>query len=217
MHIESIADRVRQIRRELGSPSQEAFGKPLGVTKSAVGQWENGKTEPSAETIFKIERIYKYRAQWIQTGEPPKLVEPRSLVVREPSNVEPAESPGTVPIISWVNAGGWREAIADADSFEGWAHVTVQVRRHTFALRVQGDSMEPDFPAGVFIVVEPDMDPQPGDFVIARNGDEATFKQLVKDGADWYLKPLNPRYPIKPLESPCKIIGVVREQVRRYR
>lgn len=77
--------------------------------------------------------------------------------------------------------------------------------------------MEPDFPAGVFIVVEPDMDPQPGDYVIAKNGDEATFKQLVKDGADWYLKPLNPRYPIKPLESPCKIIGVVREQVRRYR
>lgn len=177
----------------------------------------NGKTEPSAETILKIERIYKYRAQWIQTGEPPKRLEPRSLVVSEPSNVEPAESPGTVPILSWVNAGEWRETIADADSFEGWAHVTVQVRRYTFALRVQGDSMEPDFPAGVFIVVEPDMDPQPGDYVIAKNGDEATFKQLVKDGADWYLKPLNPRYPIKPLESPCKIIGVVREQVRRYR
>jgi SOS-response transcriptional repressor LexA len=217
MNIDSIANRIRQIRSEIGNPSQEAFGKPLSITKSAVGQWENGKTEPSAETILKIERIYGYRAQWIQTGELPKLVREMGRMTNEPSNIIPAESPGRVPILSWVNAGEWREAMSDASTFEGWAHVTVQVRRYTFALRVHGDSMEPDFPAGVFIVVEPDMDPQPGDFVIAINGEEATFKQLVKDGADWYLKPLNPRYPIKPLESPCKIIGVVREQVRRYR
>jgi len=53
--------------------------------------------------------------------------------------------------------------------------------------------------------------------VIAKNGDDATFKQLVKDGSDWLLKPLNDRYPIKPLESPCKIIGVVRSLERRFR
>lgn len=39
MQTETIADRIRQIRRELGNPSQQDFGKPLGVTKSAVGQW----------------------------------------------------------------------------------------------------------------------------------------------------------------------------------
>lgn len=100
---------------------------------------------------------------------------------------------------------------------EDWIETTVPIKEHTFALRVEGDSMEPEFPAGVLIVVEPDLDPQPGDYVIAKNGDEATFKQLVKDGPDWYLKPINKRYPIKPLESPCKIIGVVREQARRYR
>lgn len=220
MNIESIADRVRQIRRELGITSQEAFGKPLGVTKSAVGQWENGKTEPSAETILKIERIYKYRAQWIQTGEPPKKVEPSGLEVRESPNVYPGpQVRGVVPLISWVSAGQWREVIdaLEPGGAEEWIETTAPILRHTFALRVSGDSMEPDFPAGVFIVVEPDIDPQQGDFVIARNGDEATFKQLVKDGADWYLKPLNPRYPIKPLESPCKIIGVVREAIRRFR
>jgi hypothetical protein len=44
-------------------------------------------------------------------------------------------------------------------------------------LRVQGDSMTPDFPHGCIIVVEPELDPLPGDYVIAKNGDdEATFK-----------------------------------------
>ena len=68
----------------------------------------------------------------------------------------------------------------------------------------------------MILIVEPDMDAQPNDFVIAKNGDEATFKQLVKDGADFYLKPLNPRYPIKPLAD-TRIIGVVREVLRRFR
>ena len=84
------------------------------------------------------------------------------------------------------------------------------VRQHTFALRVIGDSMEPKFQEGTILIVEPEMDANPGDYVIVKNGnDETTFKQLIKDGADWYLKPLNERYPIKPLGA-SNIIGVVR-------
>lgn len=89
MQIDTIAARVRQIRRELGNPSQQDFGKPLGVTKSAVGQWESGKTDPSAETLFKIELAYRYRAKWIQTGEPPKLVESAPPAIHDPSNISP--------------------------------------------------------------------------------------------------------------------------------
>ena len=86
----------------------------------------------------------------------------------------------------------------------------------SYALRVIGDSMEPEFPEGMILIVEPEMDFAPNDFVIVKNGDEATFKQLIKDGLDWYLKPLNPRYPIKPLGN-SKIIGVVREATRRLK
>lgn len=91
------------------------------------------------------------------------------------------------------------------------------VNRHTFALRVTGDSMEPEFREGMIIIVEPELDPVPGDFIIAKNGDgETTFKQLVRDGSDWYLKPLNERYPIKPLGK-SKVVGVVRAVERRFR
>lgn len=94
---------------------------------------------------------------------------------------------------------------------------TVPVNRYTFALRVSGDSMQPKFNDGDVLVVEPEMDPNPGDYVIAKNGsEETTFKQLVKDGADWYLKPLNERYPIKPLGK-STIVGVVRAVEMRLR
>lgn len=94
---------------------------------------------------------------------------------------------------------------------------TVPIRRHTFAVRVMGDSMEPKFTEGMVLVVEPDLEADPGDYVIAKNGsDQTTFKQLIKDGADLYLKPLNDRYPIKLLGD-STIIGVVRSVELRLR
>ena len=88
---------------------------------------------------------------------------------------------------------------------------TVPIKRHTYALKVRGDSMEPLFPEGMLLIVEPEADAVHGSFVIVKNGDEeATFKQLIKDGNDWLLKPLNQRYPIKTLTKDMEICGVVR-------
>jgi len=125
---------------------------------------------------------------------------------------------GRVPLISFVQAGDFVEVVDNFHPGDGedWIDVTCPVNRHTFALRVVGDSMEPQFPAGMVIIVEPDMAAEPGNFVIAKNGDEATFKQLIRDGGDWYLKPVNPRYPIKPLGE-ARIIGVVRQATIVFR
>ena len=99
--------------------------------------------------------------------------------------------------------------------------VSVEVNRHTYALRVHGDSMVSEvgdsFPEGSIIVIEPELAALAGDYVIALNDqNETTFKQLVKDGGDLYLKPLNTRYPIKALGS-AKIIGVEREFTKQFR
>lgn len=128
---------------------------------------------------------------------------------------------GHVPLISNVQAGMYRDFIDNLlhpgeGKYEMIA-TTVPIKRHTFAVRVMGDSMEPKFTEGMVLVVEPDLEPDPGDYVIAKNGsDQTTFKQLIKDGADWYLKPLNDRYPIKLLGD-STIIGVVRSVELRLR
>lgn len=79
------------------------------------------------------------------------------------------------------------------------------------------DSMEPEFMEGAIIIVEPDMNASPGDFVIARTpSGETTLKRLIQNGTVLYLKPPNPRYEIFPLDD-SEIIGVVRGQEKRYR
>lgn len=126
---------------------------------------------------------------------------------------------GSVPLISWVQAGDYAEAIDNLSPDEGERiETTVPVKAHTYALRVTGDSMEPEFPEGCIIIVEPEMEPRHGDYAIVKNGhNEATFKQIIQDGADWYLKPINPRYPVKPLPKGAVICGVVRGMERRFR
>jgi SOS-response transcriptional repressor LexA len=114
-----------------------------------------------------------------------------------------------VPIISWVSAGRWREPDVALDEPLEWLPVTFKTP-NVFGLRVDGDSMEPDFPPGTIIFVDPDRKAEAMNLVIALNGDdEATFKRLTKEGGVWYLTPLNPRYPLQKLDSLCKIIGVV--------
>jgi len=127
-----------------------------------------------------------------------------------------------VPLVSEVEAGDYTVI----DNFKPQGNfdtvpVSVPVKRHTYALAVQGDSMVSDagdsFPPGSIIVVEPELAAVPGDYVIALHGDGATtFKQLVKDGGELYLKPLNARYPIKRLDG-AKVVGVVREFSKRFR
>jgi SOS-response transcriptional repressor LexA len=202
---------VKTARAKLGK-TQEEFAEMYNCTKGNVSAWENARHEPAYALLRDMaERSGIPLPQSALTSHP--------LDTEKQENTEPGPSiTGKVPLISWVQAGDFKQIIDEfsSESYEDTVHATVCVNQYTFALRVKGDSMEPDFPEGIIIIVEPEMDFQPGDFVIARTGDEAVFKQIVKDGSDWYLKPLNPRYPIKPLGN-AQIIGVVREAIRKFR
>lgn len=99
--------------------------------------------------------------------------------------------------------------------------VTVPVKRHTYALRVHGDSMVSEmadsFPESSILMVEPEMEALTSDYVIALNEhNQTTFKQLMCDGGDLYMRQLSTRYLIKPQGS-TRVIGAVREFTKRFR
>jgi SOS-response transcriptional repressor LexA len=99
----------------------------------------------------------------------------------------------------------------------------VRVGPHAYALRVVGDSMtnphgSPSFPEGTVIILDPEREAAPGKYVVVRQkGDsEVTFKQLVRDGGRFYLKPLNPRYPILEMNEDAVICGVLVQAVMDF-
>lgn len=210
--------KLRSIRDELGGDT--ALSEVLGKSLSQIGQiiGENYTRNIGSRLARQIEPKIKKPAGWLDSLSP--------LLNQELAdyNVESAVSrTSQVPLISWVAAGGYLETqdLFNVGDSEELIDTGLKTSKNAFALRVRGDSMTStdgvSFPDGIIIVVEPTMQPEPGDYVIVNNGDnEATFKQLIKDGSDWYLKPLNTRYPMKPLGS-SKVIGVVREAIIKLR
>jgi SOS-response transcriptional repressor LexA len=200
---------IQQGRLRLGLSKQQ-FAEAVGVSRGAVQQWEreNG-TAPKRKTQPKVAELLGISVGELMSG----------------SNVTSAsaDTRGMVPLVSEVQAGEY----TTIDNFHpgrsglDLVPVNIDVRRHTFALRVHGDSMvsasHNSFPEGSILIVEPEMEAIEGDYVIAKNAaGQTTFKQLVKDSGESYLKPLNPSYSTEPLGS-ALIIGVVREFYKRFR
>jgi len=86
-----------------------------------------------------------------------------------------------------------------------------------YALRVLGDSMEPEFADGCVIIVDPGYVPRDGSYVIVEFAGDVFFRQLVFDGERRFLKPLNPKYGGFELTAPYRVRGGVVQQAGRRR
>ncbi|ODU09380.1 MAG: hypothetical protein ABS84_08140 [Rubrivivax sp. SCN 71-131] len=82
----------------------------------------------------------------------------------------------------------------------------------SFALRVLGDDMAPEFRHGEIVIIEPDGAVGDGRFVLARHGEGWLLRQLLRHGEAWVLHALNDARgdaPDLPLTDLAAVRGVV--------
>lgn len=79
----------------------------------------------------------------------------------------------------------------------------------SFALRVLGTSMEPEFNEGEVIIIEPAGQLRDGSYVLAMHSGEWIFRQLCRVGEGWCLHALNPAFPDLALDDLSGIRGVI--------
>lgn len=79
----------------------------------------------------------------------------------------------------------------------------------SFALRVLGQSMAPEFDEGEIVIVEPEGLARDGSYVLARHDDGWTFRQLRRQGERWTLHALNPAFADVPLKDLSAVRGVI--------
>ena len=84
----------------------------------------------------------------------------------------------------------------------------------SFALRVLGESMAPEFRHGDIVVIEPGGRVGEGSFVLAWADDEWTLRQLRGAEGAWRLAALDPALPEQPLASLEAVRGVVIQRAR---
>lgn len=132
-----------------------------------------------------------------------------------------------IPVISSVQAGALRDMEQPYPPGIGYAYeyTDQDLSDWAFALDVEGVSMMPEFRPGDRIIIEPELAPNPGDFVVARNGSaQATFKKYRPRGIDaagnmvFELVPLNDDYPtLRSDTEQLTVIGVMTEHRKKYR
>ena len=86
-----------------------------------------------------------------------------------------------------------------------------------FSLQVLDDSMEPEFPAGCIIVIDPAGTVKNGAFVLANPNNEFIFRQLLIQEDRYFLKPMRVNYDEIELSGMNQIKGVIFQRAGKRR
>lgn len=206
---------ARELRTVQG---QSELARTLNTSPQTIYNWESRGV--SKQGMLLAQRIVGCSASWLETGKGP-------MSLSESTSITPMDfGVHRIPIISYVQAGDWTGAYdlnAPVDADE-WLLTDMELSDSSFALEIKGDSMLPEFKPGDRVIVDPVIAPQPGDYVVAKNGEkEATFKKYRPRGMNergnvvFELVPLNEDYPSMRSDlTPIRIVGTMVEH-RKYR
>lgn len=192
--------------------SKKAIAERYGVKPPSVQDWIKRGTI-SKDKLFDLIDYFSDVCENSHWGIADNSAFKKSTL----SNTSPApDIKGMVPLISWVQAGSWHEAIDCEEHHDDVPYLPCP-RNHgicSYALRVRGDSMTAPYgktyPEGCIIFVDPHtLNPSSGDRIIAKIVGEAevTFKVFMQEGEKIWLKPLNPQHPI--ITDEFRVIGKV--------
>lgn len=197
----TMAERIKERRLQMAY-TQEELARKLGLQKSAIAKYENGRVENIKRSVIAdMANILECSPSYLMGWDEPT----------------PSRKGVIINVLGRVAAGIPLEAIEDIIDTEEISEEMAKTGEF-FGLQINGDSMEPRMQKGDVVIVRKQEDAESGDIVIAMiNGDDATCKRLRKyrDGIE--LVSNNPIY--KPMffsneeiiSKPVKIIGKVVE------
>lgn len=239
-------DRLKELRKQKGL-TQFQLSELLHVEPSTVGKWEQTYYIPKQDTLFKLCEIFGVTTDYLlgrETVSPAAtgmsiarggqqstftVSEERLKFLQElhksGSNVELIKLGPTVqiPVFGEIPAGKPIEACDDILEYIDIPAEWLKGGQEFFGLRVNGDSMLPDFKNGDTIVLKKQSSCDTGQFcAVSINGIEVTFKRVRRQENGITLQPLNPEYDpmfftnkqIK--DMPITILGVVVEGRRKF-
>lgn len=206
---------VKQKLRELGL-SQEQLAERIGVTQGGVGHWLRGTRTPKVDMMNKA--LVALGMPHLQVS---LQIAPVNTIAERSAQYGPAGADAQdgiasqyilcfqYPVLAWAELEGPRPSTSIVTEQTDYC-----AQGLAFWLRIEGDLMSattgPSVPENMLILVDPGVPAAPGKLVIARQqGTAAMFRQLIEDGGQRFLRPLNPTYPKLLCGHDLEILGVV--------
>ena len=195
------------------------FARLVNKERAQIGQYLSEKYNEGRSIGERVARQIE-----VDLGLPHGYLDtPHPLI----SNIAPASiGERRIPLLNYVQAGDFADCGQNFTMEDVEYLLTdLDLSDRAFALQIKGDSMLPEFKEGDRIIVDCEISPRPGDFVVAKNSEqEATFKkyrllQIDSSGNEVFeLTPLNEDYPsMRSDEHPVQIIGTMVEHRKYYR
>ena len=185
---------IKYYRKKLGL-TQEELGNYVGVQKSAIAKYENGRIENlKRSTIEKLSELFG-------------ILPSELLGISATNNV----MSNTTNVIGVVPAGTPLEAIEDI--IGEIEYPSRFANKQVFALQIKGDSMNKVLPDGCIGLFEKTSTLENGEIgAIMVNGDDATIKKFYRLTDSYVLEPVsfNPEHHpliIKDGTVPVHAIG----------
>lgn len=217
-------ERLKELRNERHM-SQEQLANVLGIGRSTLTNYENGKRYPKKDVLdhildyFNVDRDYfdgkqNIKRQVDYTGVYQRGVEAgRQQALTEINQIAFTDSFVPVPVYSQISCGNGTWIDEMPEDFIGIPDIMVSKSATYFSNRASGDSMEPKIQDGDFLIFEK-MPQIPSGMIgaFSLNGQYycKRFKQMP-DGSGWLFSE-NDRYdpiPIKPSDD-FRTLGVYR-------
>ena len=221
----SFSTRLKKAMALRGIKQSELSSK-AHLDKSLISNYVNGNYNAKQENIHAIAIALDVDEGWLM-GYDTSLERKDDISAVNIDNaryIKTTTQMVKIPILGKIPAGIPIEAIEDVLGYEEIPVSMLNNDVNYFSLKVEGDSMFPDYKEGDILIVRQQNDCNSGDdCIVMVNSDDATFKRVVKQNNTLILKPLNNQYEPyvftqeEIINKPVKILGIVIEIRRRKR
>lgn len=170
--------------RKMHKLTQKALGEILGLSQAAVAGIEAGLADVAEAYVRILQNAFNLNPSWLKEGiDCPVL---------------PGGTVRGIPILADIPAGPveyWYDSYA-AGAGDDYVYAPGVRGENLFAVRVKGDSMEPQLYEGYIVVINPHLEFN-GGISVVRNNEGYTIKNVrMLEGGKYLLCPMNPKYDI---------------------
>lgn len=204
MKTSSMSKILKGLMAELGINESE-LARRTGIGQPVVHRICSGETDnPKVATLSPIANFFAISISQLIGDEP-------LPVDRIPGTFNPdAQGWRQIPLLNWEQVLHWPNLNQKSAPLPTIS-TDIELGQHAYAVSARDTTMEPRFPEGTILLIDPDLKPNNLDFAIIHidGHDLPNFKQILIDGSHTILKPLNTDFKTLLLDKPHKFLGVM--------
>lgn len=199
----TIGERIQFKRKQFGM-TQTELAQKLGITHSAVHQWENDLSSPNAFNLITLLKIFDCSAEWLLQG----------IGVSSKKEQYGVDNIRKMPLMTDNEILGVKNTTY---SQQEWVVYSGNISETSFAYRIDNNSMLPVFLNGDLVLIDPNRQPETDCFVLVSVADTIFVRKYIiekidKNQTKFSLIPLNNDYSvISWQDEQVTILGTVIE------